>query len=89
MNLVHAALAGLLVALSFFWDSLFGLVFVFLIAAVVQVALTPAVMNRFLGPNLRGFLSATGFGIISSACSYGAAAAARSFYQKGRRLLLG
>lgn len=40
-------------------------------------------MHRYLGPNLRGILNACGFGIISSACSYGAAAAARGFYQKG------
>jgi uncharacterized membrane protein YraQ (UPF0718 family) len=40
-------------------------------------------MERALGPNLRGILNGTLFGIIASACSYGAAAAARGFYQKG------
>ena len=45
--------------------------------------LTPATMDRFLGPNLRGILYGAGFGIISSACSYGAAAAARGFYRSG------
>jgi uncharacterized membrane protein YraQ (UPF0718 family) len=76
----------LLQALGFFWDSLFGLIFGFLVSAIVQVVLTPATMERFLGPNLRGILYGTGFGIISSACSYGAAAAARGFYQKGADL---
>jgi uncharacterized protein len=80
---LHAAASGLLTAAAFFWDSLFGLIFGFLISAIVQVVLTPGAMHRFLGPNLRGVLNGAGFGIISSACSYGAAAAARGFYQRG------
>ena len=81
--IAHALLSGLLQSLSFVWDSLFGLIFGFLISAIVQVVLTPANMHRFLGPNLKGLAFGTGFGIIASACSYGAAAAARGFYQKG------
>lgn len=80
---LHNLLAGLLQSLSFLWDSLFGLIFGFLVSAIVQVVLTPATMERFLGPNLKGVLYGTGFGIISSACSYGAAAAARGFYRAG------
>lgn len=80
---VHALLGGFLQSIGFVWDSLFGLIFGFLISAIAQVALTPASMHRFLGPHLKGMLYGTGFGIISSACSYGAAAAARGFYQKG------
>ncbi len=80
---LHALAAGLLQALAFLWDSLFGLIFGFLISAIVQVMLTPATMERYLGPGLRGLLYGTGFGIISSACSYGAAAAARGFYRSG------
>lgn len=83
MLVFHALAAGLAQALRFFWDSLFGLIFGFLVSAIVQVALTPSAMQRYLGPNLRGILYGAGFGIISSACSYGAAAAARGFYQKG------
>src|SRR5579862_6139139 len=79
----HAFLDGLLQAASFFWDSLFGLIFGFLISAIVQVVLTPESMEKYLGPNLRGILYGTGFGIISSSCSYGAAAAARGFYRSG------
>ncbi|MGA8533484.1 MAG: permease [Candidatus Tumulicola sp.] len=81
--IVHALAAGLWQAASFFWDSLFGLVFGFLISAVVQVALTPGAMERYLGPNVKGLLYGAGFGIIASACSYGAAAAVRGFYRKG------
>ncbi|MGH7714887.1 MAG: permease [Vulcanimicrobiaceae bacterium] len=75
--------AGLLQSLHFLWDSLFGLIFGFLISAVVQVVLTPATMHRYLGGNLRGIASGAGFGIIASACSYGASAAAKGFYQRG------
>jgi uncharacterized membrane protein YraQ (UPF0718 family) len=80
---ILALAAGVWQAAGFFWDSLFGLIFGFLISAIVQVALTPATMERYLGPNLKGLLYGSGFGIIASACSYGAAAAARGFYRKG------
>jgi uncharacterized membrane protein YraQ (UPF0718 family) len=81
--IVHALAAGLLQAASFFWDSLFGLIFGFLVSAFVQVMLAPETMHRYLGPGLKGLLYGAGFGIISSACSYGAAAAARGFYRNG------
>ena len=79
----HAFVAGVVAAAAFLWDSLFGLIFGFLVSAIVQVMLTPAAMHRYLGPNVTGILYGTGFGIISSACSYGAAAAARGFYRHG------
>lgn len=75
--------AGIGQAAAFFWDSLFGLIFGFLVSAIVQVRLTPAALERYLGPGLKGLLYGAGFGIISSACSYGAAAAARGFYRSG------
>lgn len=83
MTFVHAVAAGLAQSIQFFWDSLFGLIFGFLISAVVQVVLTPATMHRYLGGNLRGIVSGAGFGVIASACSYGASAAAKGFYQRG------
>jgi uncharacterized protein len=82
-TITHALIAGLAQAAGFLWDSLFGLIFGFLVSAIVQVMLTPATMQRFLGPGLKGVLYGAGFGIISSACSYGAAAAARGFYRSG------
>ncbi len=81
--LAHALFAGFAQAGAFLWDSLFGLIFGFLVSAIAQVALTPATMHRYLGPGPRGLLYGAGFGIISSACSYGAAAAARGFYRNG------
>lgn len=82
-GIVSAISAGLLTTFSFLWDSLFGLIFGFLISAFVQVVLAPRALERWLGPNVRGVLNGTAFGIISSACSYGAAAAARGMYARG------
>ena len=83
LALGHALLAGIVQAALLLWDSLFGLIFGFLVSAIVQVMLMPATMHRYLGPGLRGLFYGAGFGIISSACSYGAAAAARGFYRSG------
>jgi len=79
-------LAGVTTTLGFVWDSLYGLIFGFLISAIAQVVFTRGAMEKVLGPNLRGVLGGTAFGIVASACSYGAAAAARGFYQKGADL---
>jgi uncharacterized membrane protein YraQ (UPF0718 family) len=76
-------LAGVTTTLGFFWDSLYGLIFGFLISAVAQTVASRGAMERALGPGVRGIANATIFGIVASACSYGAAAAARGFYQKG------
>jgi uncharacterized protein len=83
MPIVDALVAGVVQSAEFFWDSLFGLIFGFLVSAIVQVMLTPATMHRYLGPGIKGLFYGAGFGIISSACSYGAAAAARGFYRSG------
>jgi len=79
-------LSGAGMTLALFWDSLFGLIFGFLISAVVQVAFSRATMHRLLGPGARGIANGTLFGIVASACSYGAAAAARGFFRKGADL---
>jgi len=76
-------IAGVTTTLGFFWDSLYGLIFGFLISAIAQTTLSRGAMERALGPGLRGILTGALFGIVASACSYGAAAAARGFYQKG------
>ncbi len=81
--LAEKLLACVTTTLGLFWDSLYGLIFGFLISGIVQVVFSRAAMQRSLGPNLRGIANGTLFGIVASACSYGAAAAARGFYQKG------
>jgi hypothetical protein len=65
-GLLHALLMGFQQTLSFLWDSLFGLIFGFLISAIAQTVLTPGAMERLMGWNARGMLSALGLGIIAS-----------------------
>ena len=81
-----ALLAGVRTTLEFFWDSLFGLVFGFMLSAVAQVVVGRRAMHALLGPGLRGVVSGAAFGIVASACSYGAAAAARGFFRRGADL---
>ncbi len=76
-------LRGIVTTAGFFWDSLYGLIFGFLVSAIAQTTLSRGVMERALGPGMRGIANGAVFGIVASACSYGAAAAARGFYQKG------
>jgi uncharacterized membrane protein YraQ (UPF0718 family) len=76
-------LAGVTTTLGFVWDSLYGLILGFLISAIAQNVGSRGAIERALGPNLRGIANGAGFGIIASACSYGAAAAARGFFLKG------
>jgi uncharacterized membrane protein YraQ (UPF0718 family) len=68
------------------WDSLYGLIFGFLISAIAQVVFTRGALERVLGSGLRGVVRGTAFGIVASACSYGAVAAARGLYAKGADL---
>jgi uncharacterized membrane protein YraQ (UPF0718 family) len=75
--------AGITTTLGFVWDSLYGLILGFLISAIAQNVGSRGAIERALGPNLRGIVNGAGFGIIASACSYGAAAAARGFYLTG------
>jgi uncharacterized membrane protein YraQ (UPF0718 family) len=81
--LAAGLLRGIVTTAGFFWDSLYGLIFGFLISAIAQTTLSRGVMERALGPGFRGIANGAVFGIVASACSYGAAAAARGFYQKG------
>ncbi len=84
METVALALLRVLETIAgFVWESLYGLIFGFVISAIAQTTLTRGTMERALGPNLRGIANGAIFGVIASACSYGAAAAARGFYAKG------
>jgi uncharacterized membrane protein YraQ (UPF0718 family) len=75
---------GLYEALAMFWDVLWALVLGFSISAVLQVFVTTERMSREFGrATLRSVLLATLFGAASSSCSYAAAAATKSAFQKG------
>jgi hypothetical protein len=57
--------AGISTTLTFVWDSLYGLIFGFLISAIAQVAFSRGAMQRALGPNLGGIVRGTLFGIVA------------------------
>lgn len=82
-TVAHALGQGLFSSWSLFWESFYGLTFGFVISAIVQVLVPQELLRRYIGGGVRGIAAAAGFGIVSSSCSYGSAAAARSLYQKG------
>ena len=79
-NLVHALeLAGIMG-----WDILWGLNLGFLIAAVVDTAISKNEMARLLpDTSARSIGKSMGLGAASSSCSYAAVAMARSIFRSG------
>ena len=82
-TLLTAIAHGLTASWGLFWESFYGLTFGFVISAIVQVLVPQELLRRYIGGGVRGIAAAAGFGIVSSSCSYGSAAAARSLYRKG------
>jgi uncharacterized membrane protein YraQ (UPF0718 family) len=76
-------------ALAMLWQTFWALVLGFGISAILQVLVSKEQMTRAFGrTTLRSMLTATLFGAASSSCSYAAAAAARSAFQRGATLTL-
>ena len=72
---------------AMFWETFWALVLGFGISAALQVFVSKEQMTRAFGrTNLKTMLLATGLGAASSSCSYAAAAAGRSAFQKGAAL---
>jgi uncharacterized membrane protein YraQ (UPF0718 family) len=70
------------------WETLWALVLGFGLSAVLQVVVRRESITRHFGQaNLRSVGLATFFGAVSSSCSYAAAAAAKSAFQKGAHLV--
>ena len=67
-----------------FWETLWPLVFGFSLSGAVQAFVSHQAMQRRLGDHRPTTVArATGYGMISSSCSYAAAATARSLVSKG------
>jgi uncharacterized membrane protein YraQ (UPF0718 family) len=74
---------------AMFWETLWALVFGFMISGVLQVFVSKEQMAKGFGKvNLRSMALATGLGAASSSCSYAAVAAARSAFQQGAALIV-
>jgi len=75
---------GLREGFFMFWDTLWALVLGFGLSGAVQAFVSKEEMQRVLGDHRPGaILRASGFGMVSSSCSYAASAMAKSLFQKG------
>src|SRR5207247_10354909 len=71
-----------------FWETLWALVLGFGLSGVVQAFVSKEEMQRVLGDHRPPSVArATGFGTVSSSCSYAATAMAKSLFQKGADFL--
>src|SRR5262245_9635018 len=67
-----------------FWETLWPLVLGFGLSGAVQAFVSHQQMERRLGDHRPGAVArASGFGMVSSSCSYAATAMAKSLFQKG------
>jgi uncharacterized membrane protein YraQ (UPF0718 family)/YHS domain-containing protein len=67
-----------------FWETLWPLIFGFLLSGAVQAFVPREQMQRVMGDHRPAAVArASGFGMVSSSCSYAATAMAKSLFQKG------
>ena len=67
-----------------FWETLWPLIFGFALSGAVQAFVSRKQMQRVMGDHRpRSVARASGFGMVSSSCSYAATAMAKSLFQKG------
>src|SRR4051794_27383360 len=67
-----------------FWETLWALVLGFGLSGVVQAFVSKEDLRRVMGDHRpAAVVRATGFGMVSSSCSYAATAMAKSLFQKG------
>lgn len=75
---------GLREGFFMFWETLWALVLGFTLSGAVQAFVSTEEMRARLGDHRPASVArATGFGMVSSSCSYAASAMARSLYAKG------
>src|SRR5438105_3442074 len=67
-----------------FWETLWALILGFTLSGAVQAFVSRAEMQRVMGDHRpKAVARASGFGMVSSSCSYAATAMAKSLFQKG------
>ncbi len=71
-------------AFFMFWETLWALILGFTLSGAVQAFVAREDMEKVLGNHRPGaVVRASGFGMVSSSCSYAATAMAKSLFQKG------
>jgi uncharacterized membrane protein YraQ (UPF0718 family) len=79
---------ALLIALGMMWQVGWSLVLGFTLSGLVQAVVSKAQMQRLLGRDgIREVAIATGFGAVSSSCSYASAAMSKTLFKKGAALV--
>ncbi|MCA9298965.1 MAG: permease, partial [Phycisphaerales bacterium] len=75
---------GTRTALGFFWKAGWAFVLGYFISAMIQSFVPKSRLTRHMGDaGPRSVLLSTGFGAVSSSCSFAALSAARALVQKG------
>jgi uncharacterized membrane protein YraQ (UPF0718 family)/YHS domain-containing protein len=88
VNIVDDIGRSLREAFFMFWETLWALVLGFALSGAVQAFVSKDDMQRVLGDHRpASVLRASGFGMVSSSCSYAATAMAKSLFQKGADFL--
>jgi len=93
MSLLAAISAGDIVeslkeGFFMFWETLWALILGFTLSGAVQAFVSKEDMQRVMGDHRASSVArATGFGMVSSSCSYAASAMAKSLFQKGADFL--
>ncbi len=71
-------------AFFMFWETLWGLILGFTLSGAVQAFVSKRRMQRVMGDHSPAAVArASGFGMVSSSCSYAATAMSKSLFQKG------
>ena len=71
-------------AFFMFWATLWALILGFSLSGVVQAFVSKDALQRVMGDHRpKAVARASGFGMVSSSCSYAASAMAKSLFQKG------
>ena len=84
MSILHAIGGGLYDAFSMFWETLWALVLGFGLSGAVQAFVSRGQMQTVLGDHRPGTIGAAGvLGMVSSSCSYAAAALGKSLFARG------
>jgi len=84
MTMIHLVGSALLLAFGMLWQVFWSLVLGFTLSGAVQALVSKERMQAVLGRSgIREIALATGFGAVSSSCSYAAAAMSKTLFKKG------
>jgi len=85
---LHLIGEAALLAAGMLWQVFWSLVLGFTLSGAVQALVSKEKMQQLLGRDgFREIALATGFGAVSSSCSYAAAAMSKTLFKKGAALI--